>query len=134
MEKTQRNWYIFIAFDLFFSLLVMITFFEILSWPTQYAELIVLDLIGLFFVLHAVLYKLNYINYPDYIKPEKVSEDEDVQRKYHFYANLIMGIVLLLGSVYYWILNQSGGLRFVFLVSIIRVYAYNHVKKKQNKR
>ncbi|MTI85845.1 MAG: hypothetical protein FH756_18595 [Firmicutes bacterium] len=134
MKRVHINWYIFIVFDLFFSLLVMITLFEILSWPTQYAELIVLDLIGLFLVLHSVLYKLNYIDYPDYIKPEKVSEDEDVQRRYHFYANLIMGIVLLLGSVYYLILNQSGGLRFVFLVSIMRVYAYKHVRKKENKK
>ncbi len=133
MEKTHRNWYAFIVFDLIFGLLVMITLFRILSWSTQYAEIIVLDLTGLYLILHSVLYKLNYIDYPDYIKPEKVSEDEDVQRRYHFYANLIMGIVLLLGSVYYWIFNQSGGLRLLFLVSIMRVYAYNYVKKKQNK-
>ena len=134
MKKDQRNWYILVVSYLFLSLLVMITLFPILNLPTRYAQTVALDWIGLYFVVYSILYKLRYVDYPENMGGEKVSDDEAIQRKYHFYVNLLMGLFLLLGSIHYWIFNPSAGLRLLFLAGTTRIYAYNHIKKKQNKK
>ncbi|MTI80019.1 MAG: hypothetical protein FH758_03895 [Firmicutes bacterium] len=115
MKKTQQNWYCLVSFAIFCILII-----------SSYQSL-VLALAGIFFILLGVLLKKEYVDYPDFMTWQKISNNKTITKNYHFYNDLFSGILLLLCSALSWLMHFDAFYLFLFVL-IIRLTSYYYCK------
>ncbi len=105
MKKGIRNWYVF-----FISFLII---WIILGWA-YYLWNVPLPSIPLVFgmaaslaLFQAILLQMKYIDFPDYIKGQRVCDDETIERKYHVILDSTTAILFYLSGALSWYLHYE---------------------------